>query len=62
MFSYNIWCFDGFILSFCQAFNLINELDIPQTEARIAAYRAENATLIELNIQRDEAYAQSLRE
>jgi CDK-activating kinase assembly factor MAT1 len=43
-------------------FNLINDLDIPQTEARIAAYRAENAALIELNIQRDEAYAQALRE
>ena len=44
------------------AFNLINEIDIPQTEARIAAYRAENAALIELNIQREEAYAQTLRE
>ncbi|KAF8905999.1 CDK-activating kinase assembly factor MAT1-domain-containing protein [Gymnopilus junonius] len=43
-------------------FNLINEINIPQTEARIAAYRAENAALIELNIQRDEAYAQALRE
>ncbi|KAF8201589.1 CDK-activating kinase assembly factor MAT1-domain-containing protein [Pholiota molesta] len=43
-------------------FNLINEIDIPQTEARIAAYRAENAALIELNIQREEAYAQTLRE
>jgi CDK-activating kinase assembly factor MAT1 len=36
------------------AFNLINDIDIPQTEARIAAYRAENAALIELNIQREE--------
>lgn len=35
---------------------------MPQTEARIAAYRAENAALIELNIQREEAYAQTLRE
>ncbi|KDR81439.1 hypothetical protein GALMADRAFT_239344 [Galerina marginata CBS 339.88] len=43
-------------------FNLINEIDLPQTEARIAAYRAENAALIELNIQREEAYAQTLRE
>ncbi|KAF9567623.1 CDK-activating kinase assembly factor [Agrocybe pediades] len=43
-------------------FNLINEIDIPQTEARIAAYKAENAALIELNIQREEAYAQTLRE
>ena len=60
-FSY-IWWFHGFISSFCKAFNLINEIDIPQTEAHIAAYRAENASLIELNIQRDEAYAQALRE
>ncbi|KAF8969884.1 CDK-activating kinase assembly factor MAT1-domain-containing protein [Flammula alnicola] len=44
------------------AFNLINEIDMPQTEARIAAYRAENAALIELNIQREEAYSQTLRE
>ncbi|PPQ74207.1 hypothetical protein CVT26_004498 [Gymnopilus dilepis] len=43
-------------------FNLINDIDIPQTEARIAKYRAENAALIELNIQREEAYAQTLRE
>ena len=33
-----------------------------KTEARIAAYRAENAALIELNIQRDEQYAQTLKE
>jgi len=43
------------------AFNLINEIDIPQTEARIAKYRAENAALIELNIQREETYAQTLK-
>ncbi|PPQ64014.1 hypothetical protein CVT24_009388 [Panaeolus cyanescens] len=43
-------------------FNLINDIDIPQTEARIAKFRAENAALIELNIQRDEAYAQVLKE
>ncbi|KAJ3572812.1 hypothetical protein NP233_g2833 [Leucocoprinus birnbaumii] len=43
-------------------FNLINEIDIPETEARIARYRAENAALIELNIQREEAYAQQLKE
>ncbi|KAG8932169.1 TFIIH/NER complex subunit [Tulasnella sp. 418] len=35
-------------------FNLINGIDIEATEARIAAYRIENAALIELNIQRDE--------
>jgi len=44
------------------AFNLINDIDIPETEARIARYRAENAALIELNIQRDEAYAHQLKE
>ncbi|KAF8636610.1 hypothetical protein AX17_003420 [Amanita inopinata Kibby_2008] len=43
-------------------FNLINEVDVPQTEARIAAYRAENAALIEMNLQREEAYAQALKE
>ncbi|TFK42760.1 CDK-activating kinase assembly factor MAT1-domain-containing protein [Crucibulum laeve] len=43
-------------------FNLINEVNLPETEARIAAYRAENAALIELNIQREEAYALSLKE
>ncbi|KAG6909838.1 hypothetical protein DXG01_015111 [Tephrocybe rancida] len=43
-------------------FNLIHEIDIPKTEARIQAYRAENAALIELNIQREEAYAQGLKE
>jgi CDK-activating kinase assembly factor MAT1 len=41
---------------------LINDVDIPQTEARIAAYRAENAALIELNVQREEQYAQALKE
>ncbi|KAI0064701.1 CDK-activating kinase assembly factor [Artomyces pyxidatus] len=43
-------------------FNLINDIDIPQTEARIAAYRKENASLIERNLQREEAYAQALKE
>ncbi|KAF8163132.1 CDK-activating kinase assembly factor MAT1-domain-containing protein [Crassisporium funariophilum] len=43
-------------------FNLIHDVDIPKIEARIAAYRSENAALIELNIQRDEAYAQALRD
>ncbi|KAG5645889.1 hypothetical protein DXG03_005036 [Asterophora parasitica] len=43
-------------------FNLIYEIDIAKTEARIQAYRAENAALIELNIQREEAYAQALKE
>lgn len=44
------------------AFNLINGQDIPATEARIAAYRAENAALIELNVHREEQYAQALKE
>ncbi|KAF5330367.1 hypothetical protein D9619_005878 [Psilocybe cf. subviscida] len=43
-------------------FNLINDIDVAQTESRIAAHRAENAALIELNIQREETYAQTLRE
>ncbi|KIJ60629.1 hypothetical protein HYDPIDRAFT_116926 [Hydnomerulius pinastri MD-312] len=43
-------------------FNLINEIDIPETEARIEAHRRENAALIELNVRRDEQYAQALRE
>ena len=44
------------------AFNLINDIDVAQTEARIAAYRAENAAISELNIQRDETYARELRD
>ncbi|KAG6819607.1 hypothetical protein H0H93_010331 [Arthromyces matolae] len=44
------------------AFNLINDIDVVATEARIQAYRAENAALIELNIQREEAYAQGLKD
>lgn len=43
-------------------FNLINDIDVVQTEARIQAYRAENAALIELNIQREEQTAQALKE
>ncbi|KIK45807.1 hypothetical protein CY34DRAFT_77187 [Suillus luteus UH-Slu-Lm8-n1] len=43
-------------------FNLINDVDIPQTEARILAHRRENAALIELNFQREEQYAQALKE
>lgn len=45
-----------------KAFNLINDIDIPETQARIAAYRKENAAFIELNQQREEAYAQALKE
>ncbi|KAI0797846.1 CDK-activating kinase assembly factor [Abortiporus biennis] len=43
-------------------FNLINDIDIPETEARIAQYKIENAAVIELNAQRDEQYAQYLKE
>ncbi|TFY73082.1 hypothetical protein EWM64_g10930, partial [Hericium alpestre] len=43
-------------------FNLINDIDIPQTEARIAAYHKENAALIELNQQREAAYVLALKE
>ncbi|KZT69047.1 CDK-activating kinase assembly factor [Daedalea quercina L-15889] len=43
-------------------FNLINDIDIPDTEARIAAYRRENAALIELNVQREEQYQKYLKE
>ncbi|THH10284.1 hypothetical protein EW145_g1425 [Phellinidium pouzarii] len=43
-------------------FNLINDIDIPETEERIAKFRRENAVLIEANIQRDESYAALLRE
>ncbi len=45
-----------------QAFNLINDIDIPETQERIASYRKENAAFIELNQQREEAYAQALKE
>ena len=44
------------------AFNLINKVNIPETEAHIDAYRKENAALIELNVRQDEQYAQDLRD
>ncbi|KAH9966446.1 CDK-activating kinase assembly factor MAT1-domain-containing protein, partial [Russula dissimulans] len=43
-------------------FNLINDIDMAETQARIAAHHKENAALIELNQQREEAYAQALKE
>lgn len=43
-------------------FNLINEINVPETEARIAAYRAENAALIQLNIQREKLELQEIAE
>ncbi|KAF5373125.1 hypothetical protein D9758_001698 [Tetrapyrgos nigripes] len=44
------------------AFNLINNIDVPQTEAKIQAYKAANAALTAANIQREEAYALALKE
>lgn len=44
------------------AFNLINDIDIPETEARIEKYRKENASLIELNLRREEQYVQALKD
>lgn len=43
-------------------FNLINDIDVQQTEGRIAAFRRENAAIIEANIQKDTSYAASLVE
>lgn len=50
------------ITCFFKAFNLINDIDVPATEARIAKFRAENAAIIEANVQKEESYAASLRE
>ncbi|KIK63693.1 hypothetical protein GYMLUDRAFT_40757 [Collybiopsis luxurians FD-317 M1] len=44
------------------AFNLINGIDIEATEARIKAYKAANAALTSLNLQREEAEALALKE
>jgi CDK-activating kinase assembly factor MAT1 len=44
------------------AFNLINDIDVAETEARIAQYRAANAAMISANAQRDAAAAQALRD
>ena len=44
------------------AFNLINDIDVPETETRIERYRKENAPLIELNLRREEQYVQALKE
>ncbi|EJF65719.1 CDK-activating kinase assembly factor [Dichomitus squalens LYAD-421 SS1] len=43
-------------------FNLINDIDVAETEARIRQYRQENAALIELNIKREEEYQRYLQE
>ena len=45
-----------------QAFNLINDIDVAETEAEIQKYRKENAALIELNIKREEEYNRYLQE
>jgi CDK-activating kinase assembly factor MAT1 len=50
------------LMHLVSAFNLINEIDLAATEARIAAFRAENAALIQLNIQREKLDAQELQE
>ncbi|KAI5124330.1 hypothetical protein M0805_008937 [Coniferiporia weirii] len=43
-------------------FNLINDVDLVETEERILKFRRENAAVIEANVQRDESYATLLRE
>lgn len=50
------------ILDTFLAFNLINNVDVAQTEAKISAMRAENVAITELNIQRDQQAAQALIE
>lgn len=44
------------------AFNLINNIDVTETEARIVKYRAVNAAITARNLQREEADAQALKE
>ncbi|KAK1220148.1 TFIIH/NER complex subunit [Marasmius sp. AFHP31] len=44
------------------AFNLINNINVQETENRIATYKAANAALTALNLQREEAYALALKE
>ncbi|KAG9102679.1 TFIIH/NER complex subunit [Ceratobasidium sp. 370] len=43
-------------------FNLINDIDVAATEAKIAEHRAANAALIELNEQREAKEAAALRD
>lgn len=52
-------CLNG---SMYTAFNLINGIDVQETEARIVKYKQENAAIIEENIRREEQYAQYLKE
>lgn len=44
------------------AFNLINDIDVAATEAKIAEHRAANAALIEANEQREAREAANLRD
>ncbi|KAG8697291.1 TFIIH/NER complex subunit [Ceratobasidium sp. 395] len=44
------------------AFNLINDIDVAATEAKIAEHRAANAALIEFNEQREAKEAAALRD
>lgn len=53
---------DNDVDAFSSAFNLINDIDVPETEERIRQYRRDNAALIELNAKREEEYARYLQE
>lgn len=44
------------------AFNLVNDIDVVATQARVEKYKAENAAIIEANLQREAAYARALQE
>ncbi|KAH7107740.1 CDK-activating kinase assembly factor [Auriculariales sp. MPI-PUGE-AT-0066] len=43
-------------------FNLINDLDLAETEAQIAQFKAENAAVLEQNLQLEERATQELQE
>jgi CDK-activating kinase assembly factor MAT1 len=44
------------------AFNLLNDIDLPKTEARIAEFAKQNVALIQTNLKRLEIEAMSQRE
>jgi CDK-activating kinase assembly factor MAT1 len=44
------------------AFNLLNDIDLPKTEARIAEFAKQNAALIQTNLKKLEIEAMSQRE
>ncbi|CAE6485041.1 unnamed protein product [Rhizoctonia solani] len=50
------------VLMHVSAFNLVNDIDVAATEAKIAEHRAANAALIELNEQRESREAANLRD